>query len=263
MKNKRVNTLLCIITLLCISHQVFAIAPFFSNPVGTIILDAGHGGKDPGAVGLYKNEQGEQMQLYEKDITLSLVLQIQEILTSLYPSIDIILTRDNDSYVSLADRAEIANSCPYKENMSKIFISIHANASTVLSANGYEIWHLRTSVKKQFYTPELNETGITNLGEQMNAALNNELDSSTELLANSIETALTSSLPDSICDRGVKKSLFYVLRYTQMPAVLVEAGFITNPEERERLMTPLYQEQLSLAVSSGIAAYIESVREKE
>ncbi len=250
--------LLILLSVVTSSVVVSASDQFFLNPVGTIILDAGHGGRDPGAIGETDNN-GVSGLVYEKDITLALVQQVGAILHELYQDIQIAYTRTGDEYVSLGERTHYANSLPYTDGKSKIFVSIHVNAANTEAASGYEIWKLREYVYKDFYETNISESGLVQLTAELNEDLNRELDIATAVLASSIESALQVSLSDDIRDRGIKQGMFYVLEHAVMPSVLIEAGFITNDGDCSLLRSKQYQEQLSFAIASGIAAYIEKV----
>jgi N-acetylmuramoyl-L-alanine amidase len=232
----------------------------FSYPVGTVIIDPGHGGRDPGAVGTYTDEQGQIHEVYEKDVTLAIAEVAAEAVRVCYPDIDVVLTRADDTYLSLGDRTSLANSIPYREDHSKVFISVHANASSVQSASGFEIWRLESDHVKDFYTAVLRESGLVHINERLNTELNEELDHMNGTLAEHMVSALEISLPETVRNRGIKESQFYVLKYAHMPAVLVETGFMSHEQELAQLVTPLYQEQLGYALASGIAAHIEALR---
>lgn len=249
---------LMLLSVITSSIAVSASDQFFLNPVGTIILDAGHGGRDPGAIGEMNGTGGSEL-VYEKDITLALALQVGAILHELYEDIQIAYTRTEDEYVSLWERTHYANSLPYIDGKSKIFVSIHVNAANTEAASGYEIWKLREYVYKDFYETNISESGLVQLTAELNEDLNGELDIATDILATSIESALQVSLSDDMRDRGIKQGMFYVLEHAVMPSVLIETGFITNDRDSSLLRSNQYQERLSFAIASGIAAYIERV----
>lgn len=224
----------------------------FSQPAGLVIIDPGHGGYDPGAV-----VASEGREVLEKDITLEIALQVRDILESFYPDIDILLTREDDSFVSLRERARIANDSHVMYQRSKLFVSIHANAAADERAQGFEIWKLDERLSVDFKKNGVSEDSLRIETERENGLLNEELDLRTGYLAEVLDSALALSLADQTTDRGVKESRFYVLEYTYMPSVLIETGFMTNTEELADLMDDEYQMLISAAISSGIAAYIE------
>ncbi|MCI8477566.1 MAG: N-acetylmuramoyl-L-alanine amidase [Oscillospiraceae bacterium] len=170
-----------------------------------IVLDAGHGGDQPGCV-----INGTA----EKDITLSIVLLLQEKLES--EGAAVVLTRSTDYDVSLPDRSEIANKAG-----ANYFISIHCNSyEDDSSVKGFECYYYQSAKSE-------------NLAE----AITSEADS------------------HSISTREVKEENYAVLRETAIPAVLIEVGFLTNTEERGKLMSQEYQELLAEAIASGILGY--------
>lgn len=250
--------LVALILITLVLPSVTSAEAFFSLPVATIILDAGHGGKDPGAVG--KITEGEQsIDIYEKEINLQLVKLIGTNLEELYPGIEVIYTRNGDDYISLWERTQIANSHPYTPDSSKLFVSIHVNAAGTESASGFEIWRLQKSIEKDFFTTSLSESGVLSMTETLNTTLNGELDAMTTRLSQSIETSLQYNLPVGVKDRGIKEGSFYVLHNSCMPAVLIETGFMTNEDEIRRLIDPIYQQRLSEGVAIGIITYLESL----
>lgn len=184
--------------------SVIPAAPTIPGEV-KIVLDAGHGGKEPGCV---------INGVTEKDITQSIVLLLQEKLES--EGAAVVLTRSTDYDVSLPGRSEIANNAG-----ANYFISIHCNSyKEDSSVKGFECYYYQSAESK-------------NLAE-----------------------SITSSAGDySISTRTVKEENYAVLRETAIPAVLIEVGFLTNKEEREKLVSPEYQELLAEAITSGILNY--------
>ena len=237
----------------------YASEPFFSLPAGTVILDAGHGGKDPGAVSTVTRD-GSTIEIYEKDITLSLVLQAGRMLEEMYPELSVIYCRTADDYISLWERSQTANSSPAVPGTSKLFVSVHVNAAGTETASGFEVWKLQTSIEKDFLTTTLSESGIVEKTEELNTSMNQELDAMASRLAQSMETALIYGLPPETRDRGIKEGSFYVLHNSLMPAILIETGFMTNKDELQKLLDPSYQETYARGIALGISTYIESLR---
>lgn len=181
-----------------------------------VMIDPGHGGKDPGA----KAEL--PLVCVEKNLTLYLAKK-----TALYlknKGVPTVLTRESDMYVSLEDRVKLAES-----KQAKLFVSIHGNAAKNKEAEGIEV----------FYS----EAG-------------NERSKRSKHLANMLfASALkrTKAKP-----RSVKKSNLYVVKNTEVPAALIETGFLTHQKEAKRLLDPLYLDLLSLGIAEGIFAYLIS-----
>ncbi|MCI1272958.1 MAG: N-acetylmuramoyl-L-alanine amidase [Clostridiaceae bacterium] len=185
--------------------------PVVTNPSkytsGTkrVVLDAGHGGKDVGAVGGGK--------WYEKDVNLDVTKRVHDILVK--RGYSVVLTRPNDTFVSLQDRVAISES-----SNPDIFVSIHVNSSTSSSATGLE-----THYYHQESIP----------------------------LAQSVHSSLASAINSP--NRGLLKSKFYVINHTTVPAILVEIGFISNPTEREELFTSKRRQATAQAIADGIQNY--------
>ena len=179
----------------------------------TIVIDEGHGGADAGAVDEIDKAKGDHLRTLEKDLNSKVGDKVIKRLREL--GAKVIVTRPNDNTVSLYDRVRIANA-----EKADMFISIHFNAF-LESAHGIETFKYRDTK---------NET--------------------THKLADNIHKELINAT--GLYNRGVKESGFYVLKYTDMPAVLVELGFITNIEEEKKVNTDEFQEKCSFAIVSGI-----------
>jgi N-acetylmuramoyl-L-alanine amidase len=220
-----------------------------------IVIDPGHGGHDPGAVGLHG--------LYEKDVVLDIALKLRDIL-SVNPLYEVFLTREKDIYIPLEARTAIAN----KKN-ADLFLSIHANASPQRKAKGIETYMLnwtdneeanrvaarenKISLKKmQEMNRQIDEIGgiLGDLERQM------KRDESVNL-ANHIQNSIVESL-DNREDLGVKWAMFFVLFGARMPSVLVEVSFISNPEEEKLLSDASYRVQIAQAIADGINRYFTS-----
>ena len=115
--------------------------------VGAILIDAGHGGKDPGALKTYK-VGGKNITIQEKDITLKVSKMLVERLKAAYPGKQIILTRNTDKFLSLGERTDIANGVKVGENEAVLFISIHVNSSLNKTSSGYEVWYLSPGYRR-------------------------------------------------------------------------------------------------------------------
>ena len=229
----------------------------------TVVIDAGHGGKDPGSIGKKTNE---------KDVTLAIALKLGDYIEKLLPDVKVIYTRKTDVFVPLYERAEIANS-----NKADLFISIHANGNTNTSAYGTETLLL----------------GYHRVGEnfevakQENSVILMEDDYSTKYEGfdpNSPESYIMFSLMQerylerSVSfaaliqdqfrdrarrkDRGVHRQGLLVLARTAMPGVLVETGFITNPQEEDYLMSSQGQDLIASAIFRAFRDYKNIVESK-
>jgi N-acetylmuramoyl-L-alanine amidase len=226
-----------------------------TGPLRTIVLDAGHGGHDPGATG--------SGGLTEKDLVLDVTRRVARLIEDRL-EIKVRLTRDGDHFVPLKDRTSFAN-----RERADLFVSIHANAHASASHEGVETYFLSSEA--------------TDIGARQTAALENsvvqlekpapgrgngrqdmlktilwdlmqsEFLTESSRLAEVVQDAMTRSL--RIPNRGVKQAGFYVLGGAAMPAILIEVGFVTNPKEERRLREPKYRDEIARAIFSGIAEY--------
>lgn len=220
--------------------------------VQRVILDPGHGGRDPGAVG----KNGTR----EKDINLSVALKLKKFLEQEL-GLTVLMTRSDDRFVSLSDRTRFAN-----DNRADVFISIHTNASQSRSARGLETYYLSTAMSSDARAVEALENDVVELyegkGEKQKydelAFILSDL-SQTEHLENSnfLATFVHQNLVSGTksCDRGIKQANFYVLRGTFMPSILIEMGFISNLDEEVLLKNGEYQERLARTVFEGVKRF--------
>ncbi len=224
--------------------------------ITTIVIDPGHGGDEVGAVG----HKGS----YEKDICLSISKILKKILEDNL-GIQVFLTRDKDIPLDLIQRTAIANN--YKAD---IFISIHTNASNRKNASGAETYFLsldatdEESLKLANYENKLIKTEFSNSSPDLNLILwdlaQTEHIQESSQLAEFIQDELNIEL--SIKNRGVKQAPFRVLMGADMPAVLIEVGFITNPKEEELLNNYIYQKSIANAIFRSILKF-KNIREKK
>lgn len=217
-----------------------------------IVIDPGHGGKDPGAIG--------PNGLMEKDVVLDVALKVKELMKD-NPKYEIILTRDKDIYIPLNERTEIAN----KTN-AELFISIHTNASPNSYAKGIETYLLNWTDDEEAIRVAARENAISvkkmkelkgEIGIML-ASLEREAkrDDSVKL-AGYIHNSLISNLKKSFLrnDNGVKQALFYVLVGAQMPSCLLEISYISNPEEEKLLADDFYRLKIAMSIVEGIENY--------
>lgn len=228
----------------------------FSQKVNTIVLDAGHGGHDTGALGKHSRE---------KDITLSIVLKLRDYIHQHLDDVKVILTRDNDEFVELYKRARIAN-----ENKADLFISIHCNANPSASPFGTETYvmglHKSTAnlaVAKAENAAILLEDDYVEQydGFDPNSAegtiffsmmQNSFLDKSLDF-AGRVQRQFKLKL--NLTDRGVKQAGFLVLYKTAMPGVLIETGFISNSKDEKFLLSDKGQQQVAQAIFRALHEY--------
>jgi N-acetylmuramoyl-L-alanine amidase len=222
--------------------------------VQVIVLDPGHGGKDPGAI-------GRKLKVQEKDVNLAVSLKLKRMLEQEL-GLTVLMTRSDDRFVSLGDRTRYAN-----ENQADLFVSIHANASKNSNSHGAETYYLATAMTSDARAVEALENQVVELYEGGASARKkyDDLDfilsdlSQTEHLESSNEMAgniqLNLVAGSGFYDRGVKQANFYVLRGAYMPSVLVELGFLSNPEEEAKLVDSQYQERLARTIFEGIKRF--------
>ena len=217
-----------------------------------IVIDAGHGGKDPGAVG-YKKYR-------EKIIVMDIGKKLKKILTS--RGYKVYMTRDSDNFVKLSHRTEYAN-----KKSADIFISIHANAVAKKNAakvHGIESYFLsksRSDRAKKVAEIE-NSADISDMNYYGKESFLNTLNShnivASNKLAIDLQRGMLGSLEKTyknVHDGGVREGPFWVLIGAQMPSVLVEVGFITHPREARRLVNSTYQSKLAIGMANGIERY--------
>ena len=209
-----------------------------------IVVDAGHGGWDLGTVG--------RRGLLEKDLVLEIGQRLGKLLESRLGS-EIIYTRQDDNYVSLDDRAGIAN-----QAQADLFISVHANYSDLPSARGVETYYTNffsPSSSKESGGRENGKNGGT--GGLTPVELHERIGQSRRLAASvqrSLYAALSSSNP-GLRDRGIKEAGFVVLTETSMPGILAEVSFVSSPTDEQRLRSDGYRERIAEALYKGVARY--------
>jgi N-acetylmuramoyl-L-alanine amidase len=229
-----------------------------ADKIGFIIIDAGHGGKDPGAVGKGK--------VYEKTITLAVAKRIGAIIKQKHPGMKVYFTRSKDVFVELGARTEYANR-KLTQEMGGIFVSIHVNASIVPKMTGFETYFLSqnpTNEEARSTAALENDVVILeNPGRQKSyddiaqieaLMLTTQIQRESRQLADKIQRAMGAN--KSFPSRGVKTADFFVLRGSLMPATLVEIGYITNKKELTRLIDEQYQEKIARSIAQGISDFL-------
>ena len=222
-----------------------------------VVLDAGHGGWDHGAVGTTGTR--------EADLALQIALRARRVLETRY-GYEVFLTRDEDVFVGLTERASLAN-----EREADLFVSIHANAAPAPTAWGIETYSLDTASDAGAARVARRENAVIReqrteegrgdpLLARMLVAGNNAL---SRRLSAQVQQAAIDRLQDSygtdqIRDLGSKTALFTVLTTTRMPAVLFEAGFVSNPDDERRLRTPHYQQEIAEAIGDAVEQWFAS-----
>lgn len=234
--------------------------PEKKGKISFIIIDPGHGGKDPGAIG--------RGGMKEKTITLQVAKKVEKILKKRLDGTKIKPTRSSDRFIELAERAEIANR-ELRRDVNGLFISIHVNASISSRISGFETYFLSQNPTndeaRKTATLENNVIVLENSGrgkkyndlEYMEALMmTTQIQKESSIFADSIQDSINLKISE-FKSRGVHKADFYVLRGALMPAVLVEIGFITHQKEASYLKKDDYQDKIAAGISEGILKFID------
>ena len=217
--------------------------------IGRIVIDAGHGGHDSGTLGADGIE--------EKDVVLDVALRVGKLLHD-RTGAEIIYTRSDDTFIPLETRTAIANKA-----QADLFLSIHANSSPDPSARGVETYYLNftsdpTALDVAARENAVGGQGIHELSDMVKKiALKDKIAESREF-ATDVETSLYSGLArgqPGLKDRGVKKAPFVVLIGANMPSILAEISFVTNPTDADELRTPEYRERVAESLYAGVVKY--------
>ena len=220
-------------------------------PKMRIVVDAGHGGWDLGTVG----RQG----LLEKDVVLEIAQRLAKLLESRLGA-DVILTRHDDNYIPLDERAGMAN-----QSQADLFISVHANYSDLPSARGVETYYTNffsAPNAKDFETRDPDRHQNATAAVLSSAELHDKIEQSRRLAA-SVQRSLYGTLSaqnPGLRDRGVKAASYVVLTETAMPGILAEVSFVSSPTDEQKLRSDEYREQIAEALYKGIARYAASSR---
>lgn len=222
--------------------------------VAAIIVDPGHGGRDTGATATHVLG-GKKRTLVEKELVLDVAKELHARLAGAYPDKRIVLTRAGDTYPTLEKRVETANTVPLAENEAIVFVSVHANASFNKRARGYEVWYLSPEYRRNVIDPEKHSDSAEVL-PILNAMMEEEFTTESVMIAREIMASFDRLIGDKSPSRGVKAEEWFVVRNARMPSVLVEIGFITNPEDAALLADETYLRKLSEAIYSGVRNFV-------
>lgn len=223
-----------------------------AGPLRVIVLDAGHGGHDPGAVG--------PTGLTEKDVVLDVTRRVAKLVEA-EVGVKVLLSRNDDRFVALRDRTSFAN-----RERADLFVAIHANAHRESASEGVETYFLSSeatdSAARQVAALE---NGVVQLEKPSPSGkldvvrtilwdlAQSEFQIESSRLAEIVQDSMTRAL--RIPNRGVKQAGFYVLGGAAMPAILIEIGFVTNPKEEKKLRETRYRDEIARAIFAGIAEY--------
>jgi N-acetylmuramoyl-L-alanine amidase len=230
----------------------------FSSTIKKVVIDAGHGGHDPGAIG--------KTGLREKDVNLDIAKRLANRLKS--DGIEVVMTRNSDKFIPLGTRVNIAN-----HSKADLFISIHSNASRTRSLYGFEVYYVSPSVSDSSRASFAAKNAYLNLDSSCFAGQSQNLKAIlwdmiyTYNRRESIELSriVCRSAVDNLNVKvlGVKDARFEVLRGARMPAILVEVGFVSNPKEEGLLKDGSYREKLSQSIRDGLCNYAGRTRMTE
>ncbi len=218
-----------------------------------IVVDAGHGGKDPGAIGPHN--------VYEKNVTLKMAKALAKAIRQQL-GVKVLLTRSDDRYLKLRERTEYANQVG-----ADLFISLHANATANGKASGVETYFLNLSKNNQAAEVAARENGTTlqevgNLEAILFDLMANAKINESSRLAAEVQQSLVADLRShysGIKDHGVKQGPFHVLLGATMPSVLIETGFISNKRDEKRLASAGYQKNVAAAIVKGVRKYSATI----
>jgi N-acetylmuramoyl-L-alanine amidase len=217
-----------------------------------MVLDAGHGGHDPGATG--------PTGLMEKELVLDVTRRVARLVSDQL-GIKVLLSRDGDHFVPLRDRTTFANRA-----QADVFVSIHANAHREVASQGVETYFLsseatdnaaRQVAALENSVVQLEKPTAGGRGDVVKTILwdlaQSQFQEESSRLAEIVQDSMTQSL--KISSRGVKQAGFYVLGGAAMPAILIEIGFVTNPKEERKLRETRYRDDIARAIVAGLAEY--------
>ncbi len=217
-----------------------------------IVIDPGHGGKDPGAVG--------RSGLKEKDVNLDISKKLAALLRS--EGVEVVMTRNSDVFISLSGRSKTAN-----KKQPDLFISIHSNANHSPRMQGFEVYCITSTPAKDSKRAASSASSLPSEVSRNNVVNSTKLRRVLWDMVHTSNRADSLELSDSICksmDRasstkigGTKHANFHVLRKTQMPAILVEVGYLSNSQEESSLKSSQYRLQVAEAIHQGIKEYAQ------
>lgn len=221
--------------------------------IGAILIDPGHGGKDPGAVNSF-TLNGKKISIKEKDVNLTVGKLLYSKLKSAYPEKNIRMTRYDDRFLSLSQRTEIANSIKLKPDEAVLYVSVHVNSSLDKKASGYEVWYLSPGCRREVIDKNL--VADKDLYKVMNSMMEEEFTAESILIAKFIMDGLQAQVGDLSSARGIKAEEWFVVKNSNMPAVLVELGFLSNQSEALLLCDDSYLKKLSTGIYNGLSAFV-------
>jgi len=222
--------------------------------IGRIVIDAGHGGHDTGTIG--------PTGLMEKDLCLDVALRLGKIIQQRLPGAEVVFTRADDTFIPLEERTHIAN-----DAKADLFISIHANSSRDHAARGIETYYLnlRGSAEAMEVAARENassQEGVHELQDLVKRIARTEKIDESKEFAEDIQDSLAKRVEKSgksIRNRGVRKAPFVVLIGADMPSILTEISFLSNPADERLLKQPEQRQKMAEGLYQGVASYLQSM----
>ena len=224
-----------------------------------IIIDAGHGGKDSGALGYF--------DAAEKDITLSLAIALKAQLAADYPKLRVYLTRSTDKFLRLEKRSDIANR-HNEGNKFGMFVSIHCNSTLSPRVKGFEVYYLaqnpdNVQMRQLMLRENLRYEKSSYIRKLTSQLMNAQIQRESKTLARHVFAGLGNRLDGMIKSRKVKKADFAVLRGSLMPAILIETGYLTNRDDLKKLKSAEFRKAFTAGVSRGIGSFLSELAKAE
>ncbi|OGX45929.1 MAG: hypothetical protein A3G38_04550 [Omnitrophica WOR_2 bacterium RIFCSPLOWO2_12_FULL_51_8] len=224
---------------------------FFPAKIKKVVVDAGHGGKDPGAI-------GKTIGAREKDINLDIARRLSKLLKD--DGIEVVMTRSSDRFVSLSRRVDIANA-----SGADLFISVHSNANRARSLNGFEVYYVsekandakRALAAARSRPLRLKDAFFADNSLNLRAIVWDMIYTQNRGQAIELSRALCRAMADNLEVKilGVKGARFQVLWGANMPAVLIETGFLSNSSEERKLKNSFYRQKIAEAIEEGVRKY--------
>ena len=253
---------MCFLLLMCIKSYSQR-----NNNIKTVVIDPGHGGKDPGTMGT------KRYKIYEKDIALDISLKLGKYIEQKYPEIEVVYTRKTDIFLELWERTKIANN-----RNADLFISIHCDGFKNSEPSGASVFVMGMSKLKANLDVAMRENSVIYLEDNFQEKYdgfdpksaesyivfslmqNTYLDQSI-LFAQNIDKQFVETANRK--SRGVKQAPFYVISRANMPSVLIETGFLTNPKEEDYLHTESGKDDIALSIFIAFENYKKEIEEIE
>jgi len=222
--------------------------------IGRIVIDAGHGGHDTGTIG--------PTGLMEKDLCLDIALRLGKIIQQKLPGADVVYTRSDDTFIPLEERTNIAN-----QTKADLFISIHANSSQDHAARGIETYYLNLrgtpeSMEVAARENATSQQGIHDLQDVVRQIARTEKIDESKEFAEDVQDSLSKRIQKSaktVKNRGVRKAPFVVLIGADMPSILTEISFLSNPADEQLLKKPEQRQRVAEGIFTGVSSYLESL----